>query len=415
MMIKFLKHGKGSARAAADYVFSELDHKKNPRHGVHCLRGDPDVFAAIADGCGFSQRYTSGVIAFAPEDNPTDEEIDAVLQSFEEFAFAGLEPNEYHFLAVQHDEPNGSKHIHILVPRVHLTTQKSLNIAPPKWENSYYVWRNLWNETKGWADPSDPARRRTVSPKFDILYLREQYDKRETARQILADIIEGQIHAGSIKNRADIEHFLRVDLADTVEVQRVTRRSISVKIKGEDGQLSKQNLRLEGVFFDDEFDAEHWLTQEKTKRNTAENRSNERGKSAPDRERIEGLQATLNSITESRRERHKSAYRTEQRATDSHGKSSSQDIPAGVKQGERTTESGGKNGDKTADLGAQNPRFVVSDRDHLGGNSGVHSDPIRAVERADKNGNHGRWAELSYAHRRRLDAVQRRAKPCKPK
>ena len=42
--------------------------------------------AAVADSLDFEHRYTSGVIAWAPEDQPTDEQIEAVLDAFEETA-----------------------------------------------------------------------------------------------------------------------------------------------------------------------------------------------------------------------------------------------------------------------------------------------------------------------------------------
>ena len=39
---------------------------------------------------GFEHRYTSGVVAWTPEDEPTNEQTGAVLDAFEEMAWAGL-------------------------------------------------------------------------------------------------------------------------------------------------------------------------------------------------------------------------------------------------------------------------------------------------------------------------------------
>ena len=47
------------------------------------LRGDPHQVAAVADALPFEHKYTSGVIAWAPEDQPTDEQIGAVVDAFE--------------------------------------------------------------------------------------------------------------------------------------------------------------------------------------------------------------------------------------------------------------------------------------------------------------------------------------------
>ena len=78
MHIKFLARGTGSAAAAADYLLGERDATGNPREGVEVLRGNPDMVAAVADSLDFEHRYTSGVIAWAPDDQPTDEQIEAV-------------------------------------------------------------------------------------------------------------------------------------------------------------------------------------------------------------------------------------------------------------------------------------------------------------------------------------------------
>ena len=57
------------------------------------LRGNPDRVAAVADSLDFERKYRSAVIAWAPEDKPADEQIEAVLDEFEKTAWAGLEPD----------------------------------------------------------------------------------------------------------------------------------------------------------------------------------------------------------------------------------------------------------------------------------------------------------------------------------
>ena len=76
MLVKFLARGTGSARDAADYLLGERDAAGKPREGVEVLRGDPNEVADVADSLEFEHRYTSGVIAWAPEDEPTDAEIE---------------------------------------------------------------------------------------------------------------------------------------------------------------------------------------------------------------------------------------------------------------------------------------------------------------------------------------------------
>ena len=101
------------------------------------LRGDPHQVAAIADALGFKHKYTSGVIAWAPDDLPTDAQIGAVLDEFERTAWAGLEPGRYAWAAVLHRERGGGAHVHVLAARCDLETGRSLNIGPPSWEKTY--------------------------------------------------------------------------------------------------------------------------------------------------------------------------------------------------------------------------------------------------------------------------------------
>ena len=114
MHIKFLDHGKGSAAHASAYVLDKLDHLGNVRAGVDVLRGDATTFNAVCDASPHLWKYTSGVIAWSKEDEPTNEQIQEVLNEFEKHAFSGLDQSHYHLFAVLHTDDDGSKHIHVL-------------------------------------------------------------------------------------------------------------------------------------------------------------------------------------------------------------------------------------------------------------------------------------------------------------
>ena len=109
MMIKFMNHGTGSAGAAADYLTGILDSQGKVREEVEVLRGDPGQVADVAESLEFEHKYTSGVIAWAPEDEPTDEQIGQTLDEFEQFAWAGLEADRYSWTAVLHRDLKGER------------------------------------------------------------------------------------------------------------------------------------------------------------------------------------------------------------------------------------------------------------------------------------------------------------------
>ncbi|MDA3360367.1 relaxase/mobilization nuclease domain-containing protein [Acinetobacter baumannii] len=190
MLIKMLRHGTGSAARAASYVLDEKDHMNIVRPHVEVLCGDPHLFAKIADSSPFKHKYTSAVIAFTEEDQPTDVEIKDVLKQFEALAFSGLEPDQYHMTAVLHQEPNGSKHVHILVPRLELRSGKAMNIAPPGlFQKHFHTLQDKLNSEYGWADPKDPDRARFTKKGYE-LYLQSALKKVEKNRGNYKTFIE---------------------------------------------------------------------------------------------------------------------------------------------------------------------------------------------------------------------------------
>ncbi|SDY89923.1 relaxase/mobilization nuclease domain-containing protein [Acinetobacter kyonggiensis] len=174
MHIKFLDHGKGSAAHASAYVLDELDHLGNVRAGVEVLRGDATTFNAVCDASPHLWKYTSGVIAWSKEDNPTNEQIQEVLNDFEKHAFSGLDPSQYHLFAVLHTDNDGSKHIHVLAPRLDIQSGKSLNIAPPGHEKHFDSLRDYFNTKYQWSRPDDLLLMQTTQEPNHIAKLNAQ-------------------------------------------------------------------------------------------------------------------------------------------------------------------------------------------------------------------------------------------------
>ena len=162
MMVSFGGGGGGTA----EYLTGEKDSEGREREGVEVLIGDPSEVQAVADSLEFAHQSTTGVIAWAPEDNPTDGQIGEVLQEFEQTAWARLEPDRYAWSAVQHRDAKGGVHVHVFTARVDLETGKSLNIAPPGWEKTFGTLRDWQNCKHGWSRPDDPARARVLQQDF---------------------------------------------------------------------------------------------------------------------------------------------------------------------------------------------------------------------------------------------------------
>ena len=208
MLVKFLAHGTGSAQAAADYLTRELDSQGEVRDEVVVLRGDPDAVAAVADTLEFEHKYTSGVIAWAPEDRPSDQDIDRVLDEFEQTAWAGLAPDRYTWAAVQHRAANGGVHVHVLAARCDLETGKSLNIAPPGWEQTYGPLVEACNLDHGWSRPDDPARAREQQPGhrayIEAAELRAGIAREDNPRAAVRDYLLQRVEHGKVQDRAGV-------------------------------------------------------------------------------------------------------------------------------------------------------------------------------------------------------------------
>ena len=254
MHIKFLAHGTGSAARASAYLMGPLDHTGAERAGVTVLRGDPVLFAAVADSLPFQHRYSSAAISWAVEEAPRPEEISAVLDDFEALAFAGLDREDVHLTAVQHEEPDGGVHLHIMIPRVHLGTGKSFNPAPPGQRKDFDAVRDKHNHEKGWARPDDPLRARLLRPNFEAY--KGNNDKTAIKKQITDHLIGAAVQ-GVITNAAELREYLQTSLG--CEITRTGADFISIKPEG-----YPKAVRLKGELYGASWTAKNTLEREAT-------------------------------------------------------------------------------------------------------------------------------------------------------
>ena len=253
---KFTQHGKSTSAtgctAAIDYLLGERDHKGDLRPDIQVLRGDPYSVAAVADTLDFSRTYTSGVISWAPEEVPTETEIEAVLTDWEALAFAGLAPDRYAFTAVLHREDNGGVHVHTITARVDLETGKALNIAPPGHLRDFDAFRDKWNHEKGWARPDDPLRRRVVQPDFEVY--RTPAIKPKLKTEITEHLLDIAAQ-GLILDAKDLRQYLTESL--DCEITRSGKDYLSIKPEG-----ATRAIRLKGEMYGDGWTAQATLERE---------------------------------------------------------------------------------------------------------------------------------------------------------
>ncbi|WP_321367302.1 relaxase/mobilization nuclease domain-containing protein [uncultured Celeribacter sp.] len=235
MMVRFFTHGDGSGRAAVEYLLAEEvaayceDRKRIAGQTVRrdvlpeVLSGDPELTRALIDSNTRKWRYTSGVVAFHTEDDPSQAQQAAVIGDFEEAAFAGLERDQANILWVRHKHM-GNVELHFLVPRVELHGNRSFNLAPPGSEAYFNAFRDYWNAREGWISPKEPSRKRMVKPVFD-------FGDRKQIKETIQTLIVQQIEVGDIRNHSDV----RATLAelDGLEFKPLTDKQLEKRRKAD--------------------------------------------------------------------------------------------------------------------------------------------------------------------------------------
>ena len=255
--IKFLEHGKGSAAHASAYLLDRLDHRGNVRAGVQVLLGDATTFNAICHASPHLWKYTSGVIAWSKDDDPTDAQIMEVLKDFEEHAFAGLEQSQYHLFAVLHTDDDGSKHIHVLAPRLDIQSGKSLNIAPPGHEKHFDALRDYFNTKYHWSRPDDLLLMQTtqelnhvakINAQAEKLYAREDFialTKKQFCKTI-DNHVKTLLKTQTIQNRADIVKC--ISQLKAVKSVDQSKEYLAVEL------INGKTHRLRGDFYHEQFE-----------------------------------------------------------------------------------------------------------------------------------------------------------------
>ena len=215
MLIKFFRNGKGAGAGAgpvgylvADKVLAYDDNRDLIRDAdgqpmtvtreplPEVMRGNPDRTEALIDASRHQWSYRAGVISFAAEDTPTDEQQAEVMDGFERLAFAGLDPTQYEVLWVRHTHEDRVE-LHFCTPRLELTSGRSLNIAPPGYEKAFDSLRDVMNQRHGWADPMELERTQEVRDTIET-------PTRAQGRDELHAWLQDQISVGLITDRGSM-------------------------------------------------------------------------------------------------------------------------------------------------------------------------------------------------------------------
>ncbi|MYI65103.1 MAG: relaxase/mobilization nuclease domain-containing protein [Gemmatimonadetes bacterium] len=239
------------------------------------------------------------MIAWAPDDQPADEHIEAVVDEFENTAWAGLEPDRYAWTAVLHREEGGGAHVHILAARCDLETGRSLNIAPPGWRKTFDPLRDAFNHEQGWSRPDDPARARVQQPGhrayIEAAQLRAGLRLEASPRDLIRDYLLQRVEHGTVRDRAEVVAALR---EAGLEVPRQGKDCITVL-----DPKTGDRWRLKGELYARDFERERFV---RPAAQTAGDRT--QGDRGVDRERVAAARRELAARREERAAYHRARY-----------------------------------------------------------------------------------------------------------
>ena len=295
MLMKVFPHGTGDGDRPVRYLIRE-DIPSRKEHPPEVLRGDPKLTAALINSIERRWKFTSGVLAWHPDDNVNEAQERDVMDAFERVAFAGLEADQRHILWVRHRHA-GHHELHFLIPRMELSSGKDFNACPPGWQKDFAVFRDLFNWREGWARPDDPARARDFLPdKADLLHAQaarwnreiKNSDRDETKASI-TELLKGRLTQGDIKSREDV---LRILKEEGLHISRAGRDYIGVVVPE-----SGLKIRLKGGIF-----VEGWHSKEDASKEEVRPNKQELQK------RIISLEEELERVLEKRKRINRKRY-----------------------------------------------------------------------------------------------------------
>ncbi len=273
MLMQVFSTGMGRGAGPVDYVTGELGLEFEPDGEIRrdlrgkpvtyirdpspvVVAGNPDQIEQLIDSLEFKYKYSSGVLSFAHEDGFLSDEKEAeIINDFEKTAFAGLDVDQYSILWTRHTH-QGRHELHFIIPRVELSTGKSLNVFPPNYQKYFDPWRSLHNERNGWADPDDPARSRLLQgrghhEKIDAAALRQGLKVAEDPKKLITDYLVSGIESGVITDRDSIIKALE---AADLEINRQGKDYISIR-----PEPDSKPIRLKGPIYEQHFNSERFI------------------------------------------------------------------------------------------------------------------------------------------------------------
>ncbi|MCP4407708.1 MAG: relaxase/mobilization nuclease domain-containing protein, partial [Gammaproteobacteria bacterium] len=243
MIVSFFAHGGGRS-GGIGYLLGPKDHEGNEREVAPAVvKGNPTLTQNLINSNNFAKHYTSGVLSFAQEDQPSMGDKLTIIDSFEKDAlFPGLSQDRYNTMWVEHQD-KGRLELHFVVPNQELRTGKRL---VPYFHRADLrrvdTWARLQRAGRDLADPHHPDRERSGA------WSQRLPSERKEAAKLIHEYVREGVSAGAITDRTSLVADLK---GLNFEIPREGRDYISVRAPGWD-----RSIRLKGGIYGRSFGIE---------------------------------------------------------------------------------------------------------------------------------------------------------------
>lgn len=256
MIVRFFKTGISNGESPVRYVLSKKDNqdRDRPEPPQILLGGNAKLTVDLINGISRKYKYASGCLAFRPDEQPTKQGLEKILDEFLSVVSPGLKPEQVNSLFVLHKENPDRKtglagfHVHFILPMVVLSGDQAgnrWNPHPPgqKTIEKMEAFTKVINHENGWAQVAERPNRIGVNSFW------RKVDGKRNARKLefLEQHLQKGIQSGAIKDRDGLINFLENELGCTI-----TRRAenyLSIKPPG-----ALKAMRLKGKMFESQTD-----------------------------------------------------------------------------------------------------------------------------------------------------------------
>jgi hypothetical protein len=234
MIVKFLSNKSGGGIGSINYL---LDTKRVNNGTARVIKGDERMTRDLINTITKKQKTTFGVMSFEEQNIPEAQKYE-LIEQFEKTFFAGLRPDQYNILWVEHTD-KGRLELNCIIPKVELSTGKAFN---PYYHGSDLHIKDLFTKSVNlkynFTDPQDPSKSASVSGSKKQIGLFKDYEELDKKLKFL-------VAQGAIQDRAELIDLLK---ENGIEVTRQGEDYISVKLPE-----SKKARRFNGGIYKKQF------------------------------------------------------------------------------------------------------------------------------------------------------------------